>query len=156
MRVTLILNGKTDFAFVNEGFSLYNQRIAHYSNYHVETLPDIKNTKSLSQNQVKEKEGQQLLKKIADGDYLVLLDENGKVHTSVSFARFIENKALITKNLVFVIGGAYGFSDEVLSRANEKISFSKMTFSHQIFRVIFAEQLYRAFTIIKGEKYHHE
>lgn len=155
MKVTLIYIGKTNQNFVKEGFEMYKKRIVHYTNFTEIVIADIKNPKNLSAEQLKTQEGEALLKKIENTDFVVLLDEKGKTFTSVKFANWIENKMIqSTKNLVFVIGGAFGFSDEVYQRADSKLRLSDMTFSHQIIRAIFAEQIYRAFTIIKGEKYH--
>ena len=157
MKIQLIVIGKTNQDFVQKGLDEFCSRLKHYISFELDVIPDIKNTKSLSQEQQKEKEGELILKKIQPGDYLVLLDEKGKEYTSLQFANYIEKKTLvITKRLVFVIGGPYGFSQKVYEAASEKISLSKMTFSHQMIRMIFAEQLYRAMTILNNEPYHHE
>lgn len=135
----------------------YAKRIAHYVPFEQEIIEDIKNVKSLSENEQKVLEGNKILKSIQQGDYVILLDEKGRELTSRSFAEFIKKKTqTIAKRIVFVIGGPYGFSDEVYTRANEKISLSKMTFTHEMVRLIFTEQLYRAMTILNGEPYHHE
>jgi len=157
MKVTLILVGKTDFNFIEEGENMYTERIKRYVSFEKIVLKDLKNKKSLEQTQIKKLEGAEILNRINAGDYVVLLDEHGKEYCSIKFASFLENKFMGShKRIVFIIGGAYGFDDEVYAKCNEKISLSKMTFSHQIIRLIFLEQLYRAFTIIKGEPYHHE
>ena len=157
MKITLILIGKTTAQYLNEGVNLYEKRIKKYLNFDITIIPELKNTKKLSVKEQKEKEGKLLLDKISKSDTLILSDEKGKEFSSVKFAGFIENKMIsATKSLVFVIGGPYGFSENVYKRANNKISLSKMTFSHQLVRVLFIEQLYRAFTIINGEPYHHE
>ncbi len=124
--------------------------------FSITVIPELKNTKSLSFQQQKEREGELILAKLQSSDHVVLLDEHGKDFRSVEFARWIEQKNASVRRLVFVIGGPYGFSEAVYSRANEKISLSKMTFSHQMVRLVFVEQIYRACTIIKGEPYHHE
>ena len=124
--------------------------------FSIAVIPELKNTKSLSFQQQKEREGELILAKLQSSDHVVLLDEHGKDFRSVEFARWIEQKNASVRRLVFVIGGPYGFSETVYSRANEKISLSKMTFSHQMVRLVFVEQIYRACTIIKGEPYHHE
>ncbi len=134
----------------------YLERIKHYMPFEIITIPEIKNTKNLSEDQQKEREGDLILKNIQQSDTVVLLDEHGKEMRSIEFAKWTEAKRNDAKRLVFVIGGPYGFSKDVYGRANEKISLSKMTFSHQMVRLIFVEQIYRVCTIIKGEPYHHE
>ena len=156
MKITLLTVGKTDIAWVREGLETYSSRLVHYVPFNVREIPELKNTSSLSKAQVKEKEGELILGCVSASDTVILLDEHGKELTSVGFAREIESMTNAGRNVVFVIGGAYGFSDAVYSRCNGKVSLSKMTFSHQMVRTIFAEQLYRAFTIIKGQPYHHE
>ena len=147
--------GKTNQNFVKEGFEMYKKRIVHYTNFEEVCIEDIKNAKNLKSEQLKQLEGENILKKLTNTDLVVLLDEKGKAFNSNTFSKWIENKMIqSTKNLVFIVGGAFGFSEAVYQRANSKIKLSDMTFSHQIIRAIFAEQLYRAFTIIKGEKYH--
>ena len=142
--------------FVKKALDIYVNRIKHYPQISWEELPDVKNIDRKKTELLKQKEGELILSKIEPTETIVLLDENGKNQTSVQFSDWINNKLIYASgNLVFVIGGAYGFSDAVYDRANEKISLSKMTFSHQIIRAIFTEQLYRAFTIMKGEPYHH-
>ncbi len=156
MKITLLVIGKTDKDFVIKGIEEYRKRLVHYIPFEMVVIPDIKNTKNMSEQQQKQKEGELILSKIKPADTLLLLDENGKTFSSVQFSQFIEQKMVNgNKNIVFVIGGPYGFSEEVYQKAQGKISLSKMTFSHQMIRMIFIEQLYRAMTIIKGEPYHH-
>lgn len=156
MKITLLVIGKTDKDFVKKGIEEYQKRLVHYLPFELKIIPDLKNTKNLSENQQKQKEGELILDKIKSSDTLILLDENGKEFSSVDFSKYVEQKMIGgIKNLVFVIGGPYGFSDEVYKKAQGKISLSKMTYSHQMIRMIFIEQLYRAMTIIKGEPYHH-
>lgn len=156
MKTELILVGKTNDKHFQTGIDDYCQRIGHYMPFSITVIPELKNTKSLSFQQQKEREGELILAKLQSSDHVVLLDEHGKDFRSVEFARWIEQKNASVRRLVFVIGGPYGFSEAVYSRANEKISLSKMTFSHQMVRLVFVEQIYRACTIIKGEPYHHE
>jgi len=156
MKIKIIVIGKTDKAFLKEGMSIYEKRLKHYIQVEFITIPDIKNARNLPMDQQREKEGQLILGKITKDDKVILLDERGKVFDSFEFSRFIENNMInSTKSLCFIVGGPYGFSDEVYSIASSKLSLSKMTFSHQMIRLIFYEQLYRAFTILKGEPYHH-
>ncbi len=157
MKIQLIVVGKTVQNFVQQGFDEFSGRLKHYLSFETETIPELKNTKNLSFEQQKEKEGELLLKYFQPGDYIVLLDEKGKEMSSVQFAAFLEKKMhVISKRLVFVIGGPYGFSPKIYETAHDKISLSKMTFSHQLIRLIFVEQLYRAMTILNHEPYHHE
>ena len=156
MKTELILVGKTNDKHFQTGIDDYCQRIGHYMPFSITVIPELKNTKSLSFQQQKEREGELILAKLQSSDHVVLLDEHGKDFRSVEFARWIEQKNASVRRLVFVIGGPYGFSEAVYSRANEKISLSKITFSHQMVRLVFVEQIYRACTIIKGEPYHHE
>ena len=157
MKISLLVIGKTDEAYLQKGLEIFLKRIPHYVSFEMKVIPDIKNAKNLSEEQQKDKEGELILQQILPSDELFLLDENGIEVSSVDFARFLEKKMLSgIKRLVFVIGGPYGFSGNVYSRAIGKISLSKMTFSHQMVRLIFAEQLYRALTILKGEPYHHQ
>ena len=149
--------GKTDFSFVKEGTSLYEKRIGRYIPFEHIEIPDLKGSASLSPDQVKEKEGELILKHIKEGDRVTLLDERGEQFSSTNWARHLEREMnLGGKNIIFIIGGAYGFSKKVYERADSRLSLSTMTFSHQIIRLFFAEQLYRAFSIIKGEPYHNE
>ncbi|HBZ24897.1 MAG TPA: 23S rRNA (pseudouridine(1915)-N(3))-methyltransferase RlmH [Rikenellaceae bacterium] len=157
MKIEFLLIGKTEAAYLKEGISLYEERLKHYTSYSKKEIPEIKNSSSLSKEQIKEKEGEQILKNLTETDELVLLDERGAQLTSEDFALRVERWSVRgIKKIVFAVGGAYGFSDAVYKRSNDKISLSRMTFSHQMVRVIFLEQLYRAFTIIKGEPYHHK
>ena len=157
MKITLLTVGKTDVKWVKEGLDLYVSRLSHYVQFSLVEIPELKNVSSFSQAQIKEKEGDLILAAIRPSDEVILLDEHGKEFRSVEFARFLEERmARSGRDMVFVIGGAYGFSQKVYERSDRKMSLSAMTFSHQMVRTIFAEQLYRAFTIIKGEPYHHE
>lgn len=157
MKITLLTVGKTDRDWVKQGLELYISRLKHYIPFALIEIPELKNVSALSTEQIKTKEGELIIKHIRPGDDLILMDERGKMHTSVEFAKVLQDKiSYIGKDIVFVIGGAYGFSQAVYDRADSKISLSKMTFSHQMVRAIFAEQLYRAFTIMRGEPYHHE
>lgn len=156
MKVQLVVIGKTTEKYLIQGENEYLKRLKHYLRIETKVIPDLKNTKKLSEEQQKQKEGELILNQLAETDYLVLLDENGKQYSSLEFSDFIEKKTLTgLKNLVFVVGGPYGFSKDLYARANAKMSLSKMTFSHQMVRMIFLEQLYRAMTIIRGEPYHH-
>ena len=157
MNILLLLVGKTDRKYLQEGISVYEGRLRHYTSYSKEEIPDLKGRSSLSHSQIKNLEGAQILKRVGAGDILILLDERGKEVSSVEFSVKLEKWLLSgVKSIIFVVGGAYGFSDAVYERANEKLSLSRMTFSHQMVRLFFTEQLYRAFTILKGEPYHHE
>lgn len=157
MKIKLVLVGRTVEKYLSQGIDLYLGRIRHYASFELVELPDLKQTASLSESQVKLREGEMILKCLKASDRVVLLDERGKMFTSLEWARDLESKsAHLQGDLVFVIGGPYGFSEAVYGRSDEKISLSKMTFSHQMVRLVFVEQLYRAFTIIKGEPYHHE
>jgi len=157
MKAALWVIGKTAFPYLNEGMAIYEKRLKHYLTYQMEILPDVKNAGKLKSAQLKEKEGELILKKLKKDDLLILLDEKGKAYTSVQFAGFIEKTLQYSnKRVVFLIGGAFGFSQAIYQRANYQMSLSKMTFSHQMIRLFFVEQLYRAFSIMKGEKYHNE
>ena len=157
MRATLLLVGKTVNKHFVELIDEYAGRVKHYMGFDITVIPELKNTKGLSAEQQKQQEGELILKQLQTGDHVVLLDEHGKEWRSVEFSRWMEQKMqTVGKRLVFIIGGPYGFSPEVYARANEKLSLSKMTFSHQMVRLIFVEQLYRAMTIMRGEPYHHE
>ncbi len=157
MNVILLTVGKTDVPWVKEGLDLYVSRLRHYIPFTLTEIPELKKVSALTQQQIKEKEGELILKQLSPADTLILLDEHGAQFRSLEFARYMERMlAGGGRNLVFAVGGAYGFSDAVYDRAQGKISLSPMTFSHQMVRTIFAEQLYRAFTILKGEPYHHE
>ncbi|MCR5068267.1 MAG: 23S rRNA (pseudouridine(1915)-N(3))-methyltransferase RlmH [Prevotella sp.] len=156
MKTSLILIGKTNNKHFQAGIDDYISRISHYMPFSLVTIPDIKNTKSLTEAQQKEKEGELILKQLSPSDTLVLLDEHGKELRSIELAAWLEKKQVSTNRLVLCIGGPYGFSQAVYDRADEMLSLSKMTFSHQMVRLILTEQIYRACTIIKGEPYHHE
>jgi 23S rRNA (pseudouridine1915-N3)-methyltransferase len=157
MRITLLTIGKTDEKYLKEGIEKYLKRLKHYIKFEIVDLPDLKNTKNLSEDQQKSKEAELLFKNINNTDYVVLLDEAGKEYTSKNFSDYLNKKMISsTQHLIFIIGGPYGFDQTIYQRANDKISLSKMTFSHQMIRLFFTEQLYRAFTILKGEPYHHE
>lgn len=157
MKLKLIAVGKTVEKYLQQGVGIYADRLGHYASFEMVELADLKQTSALSREQIKEKEGENILKNVRSSDFLILLDERGKMLSSKDWARDLEQKsAHLSRDIVFVIGGPYGFSEAVYSRADDKLSLSKMTFSHQMVRLIFLEQLYRAFTIIKGEPYHHE
>ena len=157
MKVKLILIGKTKSKFLLDGENEYVKRLKHYCKFSELIISDIKNAGKLSKKELKEKEGNLVLTSIKNSDYVVLLDDKGLTLSSTGFAEFLNKKMVSsTSELVFVVGGAFGFSESVYKRANTKLSLSKMTFSHQMVRLIFKEQLYRAFSILKGEKYHHE
>lgn len=157
MKVVLLSLGKTDEDFYAQAMEIFRKRLSHYLPFDLEFVPDVKNTKNLSEKEQKNLEGEALLNRIQQGDYVVLLDDKGNQYSSVEFSRFIEKKLYsVPKRLVFVVGGPYGFPDEVYRRANEKLSLSRMTFTHQMVRLVFVEQLYRAMTILNGEPYHHE
>lgn len=156
MKISLVVVGKTDQKYVKEGFDVFYKRVSRYVPIEYIELTDVKNAASLSRELLKQKEGELILAKAAGADFLVLLDENGRELPSVEFAHFLEDRMnQSVRNLMFVIGGAYGFSEAVYQQARAKLSLSKMTFSHQLIRLIFVEQLYRGFTIIRGEPYHH-
>lgn len=157
MKITLLTVGKTDKDWVKQGIDIYASRMKHYFPFSIVEIPELKNVSSLSQDQIKTKEGELILKNVKPTDDMILLDERGREFSSMEFAKALQDKISYNgKDIIFVIGGAYGFSDAVRQRSNSKISLSKMTFSHQMVRAIFVEQLYRAFTIMKGEPYHHE
>ena len=156
MKIKVICIGKTGKTFLVDGEREYLNRLKHYTKVEKIELPDIKNARKLSQDQVKSEEGKAMLKLVDSGDQVILLDEKGKQYSSESFSTFLQKRFNQGgKGLVFIIGGAYGFSDELYQRAQGKISLSSMTFSHQMIRMIFFEQLYRAMTIQRGEPYHH-
>ncbi|RMB60932.1 23S rRNA (pseudouridine(1915)-N(3))-methyltransferase RlmH [Dokdonia sinensis] len=157
MNIRLLCIGKTDNKQLQQLIDEYSKRLNFYIKFSIEIIPDIKNVKNLSEIQQKEKEGELILKKISPQDHLILLDENGKEFSSVGFSKFLQKKMNAgLKTLVLVIGGPYGFSYEVYSKAQGKVALSKMTFSHQMVRLFITEQLYRGFTILKGEPYHHQ
>jgi 23S rRNA (pseudouridine1915-N3)-methyltransferase len=157
MKIAFITVGKTEDAYLKDGIEKYVKRLKHYTKLELVEIAELKNTKALTEDQQKTKEAELILKKVATQDYLILLDEAGQEHTSVQFANYLNKRAISSvASLVFVVGGPYGFDQSVYQRANDKISLSRMTFSHQMVRLFFVEQLYRAFTIIKGEPYHHQ
>jgi len=157
LKIKLLAIGKTDHKSIKSLIEEYSKRLNHYIKFELLIIPDIKNSKNLSEEQQKQKEGELILSKIGNFDELVLLDENGKDFTSIGYSKYLQKKMNSgVKNLVFVIGGPYGFSEEVYSRAKEKISLSRMTFSHQMIRIFIIEQIYRGFTILRNEPYHHQ
>lgn len=156
MTIKLLAIGKTDDKELKSLIEGYAKRLSFYINFQLDIIPDLKNAKNLSESQQKQKEGELILEKINNTDVLILLDENGKQYDSVTFSEYLQkhmNSGI--KQLVFVIGGPYGFSEDVYNKSNGKLSLSKMTFSHQMIRLFFIEQLYRGFTILKNEPYHH-
>lgn len=157
MKVKVLFTGKTTEAWIRQGLDVYAGRIRHYVSFERIELPDLRQTASLSEEQVRAREGELILNALKPTDHLVLLDERGATFSSLDWARNLEQKAAhLPKDLVFVVGGPYGFSQAVQDRCQERLSLSRMTFSHQLVRLVFLEQLYRAFTIIRGEPYHHE
>lgn len=157
MKIVLIAIGKTDASYLQEAIAVYEKRLVHYIPFGFEVIPDIKNSKSLTEEQQKEQEGEKIKRLLQSGDHVVLLDEKGKEFTSAGFAGYLEKKShSVAKRLIFVIGGPYGFSNDIYDLAAERISLSKMTFSHQMVRLFFIEQLYRAMTIQNNEPYHHQ
>lgn len=157
MKITLLTLGKTQDKYLAEGIAVFVKRLKHYISFQIIEIPELKDTKSLSRDQQKIREAELLFKNINSTDHVILLDEKSREFTSRQFADFL-NKKLVggQQRLVFVVGGPYGFSADIYDRSNEMLSLSKMTFSHQMIRLLFAEQLYRAFTILKGEPYHHD
>jgi len=157
MKVLFLVVGKTVDRHLEALIGEYAGRVKHYVPFAMEVVPELKNAKSLTSDMQKEKEGELILKQLREGDYLVLLDENGREYTSVDFARFLERRQqVLARRIVFVVGGPYGFSPAVYAVAQEQVSLSRMTFSHQMVRLLFVEQLYRAMTILRGEPYHHQ
>ncbi len=156
MKTELWYIGKTSFPYLKEGMAIYDKRLRHYLPFEQVCFPDVKNAKNLSINQLKEQEADIILKKLRKDDWLVLLDENGKAFTSRQMAEWLQKQLQLSyKRIIFLIGGAYGFSPKVYERSNTKISLSQMTFSHQMVRLFFLEQLYRSMTILRNEPYHH-
>lgn len=156
VKVCFLILGKTTESYLKEGMAIFEKRLRNYLPFEIKQIPELKNTSSLSFDQQKQQESKLILANIDPADWVVLLDEAGLEFTSVSFSKYIQQSMIQNrKSMIFVIGGPYGFSREVYQRANEKISLSKMTFSHQMVRLIFLEQLYRAMTILKNEPYHH-
>ena len=157
MKIFLLTVGKTSQKNIKEEILLYIKRLSHYTDFELLEIPSLKTSTKLNQSELKKSEGQMIMKSFNNSDYVVLLDENGKSYSSIDFSKKIEKFRLNSfKRVVFVVGGAFGFSDELYSCCNEKLSLSNMTFSHQMVRLFFIEQLYRAFTIINNEKYHHQ
>ncbi|MDD7342596.1 MAG: 23S rRNA (pseudouridine(1915)-N(3))-methyltransferase RlmH [Bacteroidales bacterium] len=157
MKIVLAVVGKTTNGYLRQGIDEYTSRLSHYIPFSIEYIDDVKNTRNLSEQQQKTAEGKSILAMLDKGDYVVLLDEHGKEFTSVQFSKYIEKRmASGARRMVLVVGGPYGFSQDVYDRANELLSLSKMTFPHEMIRLIFTEQLYRAMTIINHEPYHHE
>ncbi|HHT28969.1 MULTISPECIES: 23S rRNA (pseudouridine(1915)-N(3))-methyltransferase RlmH [Petrimonas] len=157
MKVVLLSVGKTDEDFYVRAIEMFKKRLSHYIPFELDFVPDVKNRKNLSEKEQKQLEGEAILNRIQPGDHVVLLDDKGKQYSSMEFSAFIEKRShSVPKRLVFVVGGPYGFADQVYDRANEKLSLSRMTFTHQMVRLVFVEQLYRAMTILNGEPYHHE
>ncbi len=155
MKITLITIGKTDDNYLKEGINRYLGRLKHYVKFEMIEIPDVKLKKKITTNVQKEIEGKEVLKIVSTSDFLILMDEKGREYNSVEFSKFIQKRMNTGIAIVFVIGGAFGFSEALYSRANFKIALSQMTFSHQMVRLFFVEQIYRCFTILKGEKYHH-
>jgi 23S rRNA (pseudouridine1915-N3)-methyltransferase len=157
MKITLLLIGKTNTDFIREGFQTYEKRLKHYIPFETVCIPEVKNAKNLTASQLKDKEAELLIPYIEKKDLVILLDEKGNEYNSVEFAGFVQkNMNQGIKNIVFIVGGAFGFSDHIHKMKLPKLSFSKLTFSHEMIRLIFIEQLYRAMTIIKNEPYHHQ
>ena len=157
MKIALLQTGKTTDRNMAELVDLYSKRIKKYISFEVITIPELKNTKNMPVQEQLMKEANKIIQSVSDDDYVVLLDERGKEYRTIEFSTFLEKAFLLPKKrIIFIIGGPWGFSEAVYARADQKISLSKMTFSHQMVRLLFLEQLYRVFTIIKGEPYHHE
>lgn len=157
MKITFLTVGKTEDAYLKEGIDKYVKRLKHYTRLTIVEIDELKNTKAITREQQKAKEAELIIKKITPLDYVILLDEKGLEFSSSQFASYLDKKAISSvTSLIFIVGGPYGFDQSVYARANDKLSLSSMTFSHQMVRLFFVEQLYRAFTIIKGEPYHHE
>lgn len=157
MKILLVVVGKVSTKYIEDGIRVYTDRLTHYLPFEIKTLADLKSTKGLTQLQQKQKEGEMILSTVKPGDFVILLDERGKELTSRGFAEMIDKRmTMISRNIIFVVGGPYGFSDDVYSRADSSLSLSKMTFSHEMVRLFFVEQLYRAMTILRGEPYHHD
>ena len=157
MKIQFIVVGKTAQSYLVDSIADYTTRLRRYITFDMEVIPELKNTRNLTTEQQKEREGEAILKVLQPGDFVVLLDEHGQELTSMQFARYIEQKMqTVSRRLVFIVGGPYGFAKSVYDRCNDKLSLSKMTFSHQMVRLFFTEQLYRAMTILNNEPYHHE
>ena len=156
MKITLLVVGKTTDSHIEALIQEYQKRLTHYVPFTLQVIPELKNTKALTSEQQKQAEGELILRTITPATDLILLDEHGKEYRSIEFADYIQKRMSSSRDVVFVVGGPYGFSEAVYQRANGKISLSKMTFSHQMVRLFFVEQIYRAMTILRGEPYHHE
>ena len=156
MKITLLVVGKTTDSHIEALIQEYQKRLTHYLPFTLQVIPELKNTKALTSEQQKQAEGELILRTIIPATDLILLDEHGKEYRSIEFADYIQKRMSSGRDVVFVVGGPYGFSEAVYQRANGKISLSKMTFSHQMVRLFFVEQIYRAMTILRGEPYHHE
>ena len=156
MKITLLVVGKTTSMHIDSLVQDYVKRLVHYVPFAIQVIPELKNTKSLTAEQQKQTEGELILRALTPATDLVLLDEHGKEYRSIEFAEYLQKKMSSGRDLMFVVGGPYGFSDAVYQRANGKISLSKLTFSHQMVRLFFVEQIYRSMTILRGEPYHHE
>jgi 23S rRNA (pseudouridine1915-N3)-methyltransferase len=157
MKIALLQTGKTTEKYINEGVELYSARIRKYAGFSIITIPDLKDTRNMPPEEQKKKEGRKISGALGKNDYIILLDERGKEFRTLEFAGWLEKRSMMPgKRIVFVTGGPWGFSEEVLNLADFRLSLSKMTFPHQLVRLLFIEQLYRAFTIIKGEPYHHD
>jgi 23S rRNA (pseudouridine1915-N3)-methyltransferase len=157
MKIVLLQTGKTTERYIAEGIDVFSARIRKYSGFEIITVPDIKNTQNMSSNEQKIKEGKKIIQSVRKDDYIILLDEKGVEYRTVEFAEWLEKRLMLqAKRIVFITGGPWGFSDEVYSVADFRLSLSRMTLPHQMVRLLFLEQLYRVFTIIKGEPYHHE
>lgn len=156
MKITLLVVGKTTDIHIDSLIQEYQKRLTHYIPFALQVIPEIKNTKALTADQQKQAEGELILRAISPSTKMILLDEHGKEFRSIEYAEYVQKAMLSGQDIVFVVGGPYGFSDAVYQRANGKISLSKMTFSHQMVRLFFVEQTYRAMTILRGEPYHHE
>ena len=156
MQIVFLVVGKTNDKYLLEGMAEYEKRLRKYISFNLEVIPELKRTKGLSESELKQREGKEILTKFKGGDCIILLDENGTQFSSVGFSNHLQKRMNAGyKRLVFVVGGPYGFSSDVYAKANEKMSLSKMTFSHQMVRLFFIEQIYRAFTILRNEPYHH-
>lgn len=157
MEIELLTVGKTTIRFVEDGITEYSKRLKHYIPYSIKSLPDVKNASKMDQAKQKEAEGEKILDTISNSDFVVLLDERGKQYSSIEFSAFLEKQMISgRRKVVFVVGGPYGFSQPVYDRADSLLSLSKMTFNHEMVRLFFTEQIYRAMTILRGEPYHHE
>lgn len=157
MEIELLTVGKTTIRFVEDGIAEYSKRLKHYIPYSIKSLPDVKNASKMDQAKQKEAEGEKILETISNSDFVVLLDERGKQYSSIEFSAFLEKQMISgRRKVVFVVGGPYGFSKPVYDRADSLLSLSKMTFNHEMIRLFFTEQIYRAMTILRGEPYHHE